>query len=133
MARALIDTSVALLASADLARALQPYEEVAISAATTAELGYGLYAAGADWEERFRRQLRLEWLVGAFEELPLDHATALAFGKVAGLVARAGRQPRRRSFDLLIAAAAVAHGLPLITANPGDLRGAEALVEIRPA
>lgn len=130
MAHALIDTSAVLLGPADLARALDPYDHVAISAATTAELGYGLYASGPDWEERFRRQVRYEWIASTFEELPVDHTVALAFAKIAGLVARTGRRPRRRSMDLLIAATAVAHDLPLVTANPDDLRGAERLLVI---
>jgi predicted nucleic acid-binding protein len=42
-------------------------------------------------------------------------------------VTAAGRQPRRRFADLLIASIAVAEGLPLLTRNPDDFAG---LVEI---
>lgn len=42
----------------------------------------------------------------------------------------AGRQPRARALDLLIAATALAHGARLYTRNPGDLAGLDGLVEI---
>ena len=43
----------------------------------------------------------------------------------------AGRKPRgSRAVDLMIAATALAHGLPLFTLNPEDLRGLENLIEI---
>ena len=44
----------------------------------------------------------------------------------------AGRQPRRRFADLLIAAVAVAEGMPLITRNPDDFVGLEELVVVVP-
>ena len=46
------------------------------------------------------------------------------------LMAR-GRVGRRRFADLLIAATAVAHGLPLYTRNPKDLAGLERLLIVR--
>lgn len=45
-------------------------------------------------------------------------------------VARAGRQPRRRVMDLLIAARAHAHSARLYTREPDDFQGLEDLVEI---
>ncbi len=45
--------------------------------------------------------------------------------------AATARKPRgRRTFDLLIAATAVAHALPLYTRNAPDFAGLEGLVEI---
>ena len=42
-----------------------------------------------------------------------------------------GRKPRgSRAVDLMIAATALAHDLPLYTLNPEDLRGLEDLIEI---
>jgi predicted nucleic acid-binding protein len=45
-------------------------------------------------------------------------------------VRAAGRQPRRRSSDLMIAATAASNQLPLYTANPDDFKGAESIVEV---
>ena len=43
----------------------------------------------------------------------------------------AGRKPRGgRAVDLMIAATALAHDLPLYTRNAKDLRGLEGLIEI---
>ena len=44
---------------------------------------------------------------------------------------RHGRKPRgARAVDLMIAATALAHDLPLYTLNSKDLRGLESLIEI---
>jgi predicted nucleic acid-binding protein len=46
---------------------------------------------------------------------------ARAYGRVFAAVAHLGRKPRgARAVDLLIAAVAVAEGLPLYTRNPDD-------------
>ena len=42
-----------------------------------------------------------------------------------------GGKPRRRSFDLAIAATAKVHGVPLLTNNAADFKLIEDLVEIR--
>jgi hypothetical protein len=42
----------------------------------------------------------------------------------------AGRQPRWRTSELMIVATAASYALPLYTANPDDLKGAEGLVEV---
>jgi len=42
----------------------------------------------------------------------------------------AGRSSRTRLADLLIAATAAAHGLPLYTRNPADFAGLEQIVSI---
>jgi hypothetical protein len=50
---------------------------------------------------------------------------------IASVVA-AGRKPRRRIADLMIAATAIAEDLPLFTTNPGDYAGLEKLIRIVP-
>ncbi len=44
----------------------------------------------------------------------------------------AGRQPRRRFADLLIASIAMAEGLPLLTRNAEDFAGLDEIVLVVP-
>jgi predicted nucleic acid-binding protein len=63
--------------------------------------------------------------------LPFDADAARAYGRVAGAVLASGRRARgARSVDLLIAAAALAAGLPLYTRNGDDFRALEGLVDV---
>lgn len=104
--------------------------ELAVSAVTMAELAAGPHAA-TDAAERARRQERLQRAEATFEPLPVDAAVARAYGRVYAAVGAAGRKARgRRAVDLLIAATAVAAGLPLYTRNPDDFGGLSAMLEI---
>ena len=58
-----------------------------------------------------------------FEPIAFDAAAARAFGHVAADLRRAGRKPAARAYDVLIAATAIAYGLPLYTVNPDDYQG----------
>jgi len=78
-------------------------------------------AATAD--EQARRQAHLQEAESDFDALPFDADAARAFGRVASSLRAAGRRPRARSFDALIAATSLAHGLPLYTCNPSDFVG----------
>lgn len=53
---------------------------------------------------RAERLRRLSILQKQFDALPVDDAVAISCGRLAAAVADAGRQPRRRATDLLIAA-----------------------------
>ncbi|MGH3523471.1 MAG: VapC toxin family PIN domain ribonuclease, partial [Mycobacterium sp.] len=77
--------------------------------------------------ERLRRLTVLEHL---FDPLPVDAEVARSYGMLAAAVTRAGRKPRARVADLLIAATAHAHQARLYTRNLADLRGLETLIEI---
>ena len=44
----------------------------------------------------------------------------------------AGRKPRKRALDLMIAATAGAEGLSLYTTNPADYEGLEHLISVVP-
>ncbi len=55
-----------------------------------------------------------------------------SYGQLAAAVVAAGRQPRARTMDLLIAATAHAHTARLYTRNASDLTGLDALVEVVP-
>jgi predicted nucleic acid-binding protein len=126
--RGLLDTSVVIELD-ELAAASLP-EESAISALTLAELAAGPHAT-MDAAERARRQDRLQRTEAAFDPLPFDLAAARAYGRILAAVVDHGRTPRaRRAVDLMVAATALASGLPLYTRDPDDLRGLEDLVEI---
>jgi predicted nucleic acid-binding protein len=126
--RGLLDTSVLI----DLDH-IEPDRlplESAISALSLAELAAGPHAS-QDATERARRQDRLQRTEVVFEALPFDGDAARAYGRVYAAVVTAGRKPRGpRAVDLLIAATALAHALPLYTRNADDLRFLEGLVEV---
>lgn len=102
---------------------------VGVSAITMAELAAGP-ASTTDPAERARRQDRLQRAEAAFESIPFGAEAARAYGRVHAAVVAVGRQPRRRLPDLLIAATAVAEGLPLVTRNPEDFVGLDGLIAI---
>lgn len=60
----------------------------------------------------------------------MNHVVARHYGRVAAAVQAPGRQPRGRLMDLLVAAAAVAHGATLYTHNAADLAGLDCLVDV---
>lgn len=122
--RTLLDTSVVI--AADVA----PIPgELAISAVTLAELHFGVLVARTA-EIRAERLRRLSVLQQRFDALPVDEAVAVSYGRLAAAVVDAGRQPRRRVMDLLIAATAHAHGARLCTRNPEDFTGLDDLVTV---
>ncbi len=122
--KAVLDTSVVL--ATDVAPLP---DELAISAATLAELHFGVLVA-REPATRAERLRRLALLQRQFDALPVDATVAASYGTLAAAVAAAGRQPRARAIDLLIAATAHAHGARLYTRNARDLTGAEELLDI---
>jgi predicted nucleic acid-binding protein len=123
----LLDTSV--IVSLEDLRAEDLPREVAVSAVTMAELAAGPSATG-DRAERARRQDRLQRAEATFDPLPFGIEAARAYGRVYSAVVDAGRQPRRRFADLLIAAVAVSEGLPLVTRNAMDFAGLTDLLSV---
>lgn len=126
--QALLDTSAvidleALVVSGGLPDAL------AVSAITMAELAAGP-AAASDPAERARRQDRLQRVEATFDPIPFGIAAARAYGRVFSAVRAQGRTHRGRMADLLIAAVAVAEGLPLVTRNPDDFTGLEDILTV---
>ena len=126
--RGLIDTSVVI----DLEK-LDPAQlpsEVAVSALTMAKLAAGPHAT-ADPVERGRRQDRLQRAEAAFDPLPFDTDAARAYGRVFSAVTISGRKARNaRAVDLLVAATALAAGLPIYTRNGDDFLPLTDLVEV---
>ncbi len=124
MTRVVLDTSV-LIGSTD------PGDlEGAISAASLAELHFGLLIA-SDPDERARRAQRLGVIEAGFEPIPVDSAVAREWGRLAAAVASRGGRPRRRAIDLAIAATANVQGVALLTANGADLAIIDDLVNVR--
>lgn len=122
--RGLIDTNIVIyLAALDAAHL--PGEMV-ISSVTLAELSAGPHHTN-DSAERARRMSVLQHAEATFEPLPFDTEAARTFGLVSAAVVAAGRQPRRRIADLMIASIAIANRLPLYTTNPGDFSGLDEL------
>jgi predicted nucleic acid-binding protein len=122
--RALLDTSVVIASD------VGPLDgELAISAVTLAELHFGVLIA-KERKVRAERLRRLLVLQRTFDALPLDEAVAASYGQVAAAVVDAGRRPRARSIDLLIAATAHAHSARLYTRNADDFQGLDDLLDV---
>jgi predicted nucleic acid-binding protein len=137
-AQGLLDTNIVILR-----KWLDPAElpaEVAISAITLAELSAGPHEVRRneeqrDYDEHAERGRRLDILQRAeneFDPIPFDADAARIYGRVCAAVIGAGRKPRRRVADLMIAAIAIAEELPLFTTNPDDYKGLDGLLTVVP-
>ncbi|WP_375481540.1 PIN domain-containing protein [uncultured Mycobacterium sp.] len=104
--------------------------EAAISVASIAELHFGALVA-SDEDERALRVERLGAIESAFEPLPITVEIAREWGRLSAAVSNRGGQPRRRSIDLVIAATASIHGVPLLTHNTGDFLIIGDLIDVR--
>ena len=117
----LLDTNTVIL----LPRITDPEhlpDEPAISTITLAELSVGpLVARTAD--ERAARLAHVQQAEADFDPIGFDVAAARAFGRVASDLRQAGRKTSARAYDALIAAVAIANGIPLYTVNPDDFTG----------
>jgi predicted nucleic acid-binding protein len=122
--RAILDTSVVVATDVS-----ELEGDLAISAATLAEMHFGVLVA-PDPRARAERLRRLTFFERRFAALPVDEAVATSYGQLAAAVAAAGRKPRSRAMDLLIAATAHAHSARLYTRNADDLAGLDDLIEI---
>jgi tRNA(fMet)-specific endonuclease VapC len=97
-----------------------------ITTVTLAELSVGPLVAESD-SIRGVRLGNLQVAEASYESLPFDVAAARAFGRVSASLRSVGRKAHSRSYDALIAAIAIANGLPLYTCNPGDFEGIDEL------
>jgi predicted nucleic acid-binding protein len=101
-----------------------------LTAITLAELHQGV-AMATDPAIRAARLEKLDAAVGDFDPLPFDGDAAARYGTLVALTIAAGRHPRPRRIDLMIAAIASARGLPLYTRNGDDFKGLERAVNVR--
>ena len=123
--RLVLDTSVLIAGDEPPADA-----DVAVASVSFAELAFGVRAT-ADTVQQAIREARLVRLTRELGPgLPFDDDSAAAYGLLAGLVLAAGRRPRARAMDLMIAATAYANGAAVFTRNPNDFAGLEPLVPI---
>ena len=123
--RGVLDTSTIILLSRLSDPTLLPAEPL-ITAITLAELSVGPLVARSD-QERAARQAHLQQAEADFDPIPFDAAAARAFGQVAASLRRSGRKTAARAYDAMIAATAMANGLPVYTCNPSDFGGIEGL------
>ena len=125
--RGMLDTSAVIdLPALDPARL--PVE-AAIPAIVLAELAQGV-AMTKSAEQVMIRSQRLADIEAAFAAIPFDREAARRYGTLVALTIAVNRDPRPRRIDLMIAATAAAHGLPLYTRNPDDFRGLDSAVTV---
>ena len=100
-----------------------------LTAITMAELHQGV-AMARDAASRAARAEKLGAAIVEFEPVPFDGAAAARYGSLVALTVEANRDPKPRRLDLMIAAIASAHGLPLYTRNAKDLAGLADLLQV---
>lgn len=101
-----------------------------ITAVTLAELSQGPHLAAAP-QERSVRLERLQVVEAVFPApLPFDAAAARRYGSLVALALAAGRAVRPRRIDLMSAATAAVHALPLFTRNGADFEGLRDAVDV---
>lgn len=120
-----LDTSTVIELQRLTEAAALPAEPL-ITTVTLAELSVGPLVA-RDEPERAARQALLQQAEADFDPLPFDASAARAFGGVAASLRAAGRKPVARAYDAMIAATAMANGLPVYTCNPADFSGIDGL------
>ncbi|HEX6228537.1 MAG TPA: type II toxin-antitoxin system VapC family toxin [Solirubrobacterales bacterium] len=123
--RGVLDTSTVILLPGLRDPTVLPGEPL-ITAVTLAELAVGPLVA-RDEAERSRRQAHLQQAESDFDPLPFDGAAARAFGGVAASLRRSRRKVAARAYDAMIAAIAIANGVPVYTCNPDDFAGIDEL------
>jgi tRNA(fMet)-specific endonuclease VapC len=123
--RGVLDTSTVILLRELADPAVLPAEPL-ITAITLAELAVGPLVAEAE-EDRAFRQAHLQQAEADFVPLPFDSDAARTFGGVSASLRRSGRKTAARALDAMIAAIALANGLPVYTCNPDDFRGIDGL------
>lgn len=123
--RGVLDTSTLILLGHLTDDAPLPGEPL-ITAVTLAELSVGPLVTD-DPVERAARQAHLQQAEADFDPLPFDATAARRFGQAAASLRRQGRKAHARSYDVMIAAIALAHDLPVHTCNPDDFTGIDGL------
>ncbi len=129
--RALLDTSVLITGGF-----VMPPEitEVSICSISYAELEQGLVRPGISPAVLADRKLQVLEIRQAFGPgVPFDDMAAMYYGRIVEAIHAAGRSPKGRIADLMIAAVARAHGAAVVTHNVADFAGLERMVRVIPA
>jgi predicted nucleic acid-binding protein len=100
-----------------------------LTAITMAELQQGV-AMAKDAAVRAARMEKLGAAVADFDPLPFNGDAAARYGTLVALAIAAGRDPRPRRMDLMIAAIASVQGLPLFTRNADDFKGLDSSLTV---
>lgn len=126
MAAVLIDTSVLIEVERErkVLEQLPQDAQHSISVITVSELLHGVHRAAPD-HVRIRRQVVVEALLGAIEQLPITSHIARLHAQIWAELQAKGEVVG--AHDLWIAATALAHGLTLATANAGEFKHVPAL------
>lgn len=115
--KVLLDTSILIAPDADLRGFF-----CQVSSVSYAELHFGVKAGKNSHEKNVRAarvaSVRARYGIGT----PFTDDIALVYGDLCGLQIAAGRNPRARSLDLMIAATAVWLQVPLVTRNAKDVQ-----------
>jgi len=100
-----------------------------VSAITLGELGAGVHTTDDPVERQLRisrnRRVELQWETVEFDVSAAQHYAILYAHMLA-----AGRNPRSRRLDLMIAATAASYPAPLYTRNPDDFKGLESALTV---
>lgn len=129
--RAVLDTNVLILGGYRLP---DEFSEVAVSSVSYAEMEQGIVRPGLDRSATAERRLQLLEIRRAFGRgLPFDDIAAQYYGRIVEAVHAAGRSPRGRIADLMIAAVARAHDAAVVTHNVDDFAGLDRIVRVVPA
>lgn len=103
-------------------------EAAAVSTLSIAELAYGIHhddpLVAATREARYREVLT------EFDPVPYSARAAHLYGAIAASVRKAGRNPRSRRIDLMLASVAAELGAVLLTRNPADFVGVEDITRV---
>lgn len=114
--RVILDTSVLVAADVDLLGLV-----CQISSVSYAELHFGIHGAPDD-NARLSRQHRLTLIQSVYGHgIAFADDTAHHYGLLCGRLRAQGRNPRGRAMDVMIAATALALGVPLVTRNANDV------------
>ena len=114
---AVVDTSI--IAAIKLFDPAELPDTMLITAVTLGELSYGPHATD-DPAKRPGRVAVLQHVEATFDPLPYDQSAARIYGQICAAVRTAGRQPRIRASDLMIAATALHHGFTVVTRDRSE-------------